>query len=177
MTLPDQYKWLLSEPGPKMILEFLNIYGVHEFEGSANNPVIMGWAKELGISWYTADATPWCGLEMGIVAKRAGHPFDPNKILSALAWATFGQHVDTDKAMFGDILIFRRTGGGHVGLYIGEDSEAFHVGGGNQSDQSDIARIAKGRLYAVRRPNYDIQPPNVRKIILSSSGQLSQNEA
>lgn len=177
MTLPDQYKWLLNEPGPKMVLEFLKLYGTHETPGTANNPVIMSWAKELNISWYTEDATPWCGLEMGIVAKRAGHPFDPNKLLSALAWANYGVHVDVDKAMLGDVLVFQRTGGGHVALYVGEDSEAFHCGGGNQSDQVDIARVAKSRIYAVRRPVYTEQPANIRKIILSSSGALSHNEA
>jgi hypothetical protein len=49
--------------------------------------------------------------------------------------------------------------------------------GGNQSDQVDITRIAKTRIYAIRRPIYQEQPANVRKIILASSGALSLNEA
>ncbi len=175
MTLPDQYKWLANEPGPKMITEALKLYGIHEVEGDGNNPEILSWAEELEISWYRSDSTAWCGLFMGIVAKRAGHPFNPNKLLSALAWADYG--TKTFSAELGDVLVFKRTGGGHVGLYVGEDAEAYHVLGGNQSDQVDIARVAKSRLFAVRVPDYKETPSNVRRITLASSGALSQNEA
>lgn len=177
MTLPDQYKWLFRESGPKMLIESLKLYGTHEVEGGDNNPVIMGWAKELGISWYTADSVPWCGLDMGIVAKRAGHAFDPNLLLAALEWLKWGITIPANESMLGDVLIFKRSGGGHVTLYVGEDNEAFHCLGGNQSDTHDIARISKDRIAGVRRPVYQDTPPNVRKILLSSSGQLSHNEA
>jgi|SRR5882762_9343414 len=177
MTLPDQYKWLLSEPGPKMLLESLKLYGVQEVQGNGDNPAIMGWAKELGISWYGADSVPWCGLDMGIVAKRAGHPFNPNLLLSALEWLHWGIEIPINLAMLGDVLVIKRSGGGHVTQYVGEDSEAYHGLGGNQSDMHDIARIAKERIVGVRRPLYTIQPANVRKVILSSSGALSRNES
>ena len=67
---------------------------------------------------------------------------------------------------------------GHVGLYVGEDAAAYHVLGGNQSDKVCITRIAKNRLYAIRRPQFKIgQPRNVRQVFLESSGRLSTNEA
>lgn len=160
-----------------MLQEGLKIYGVHELAGIGDNPTIMSWAKELGISWYQHDATPWCGLAMGIIALRAGHPFDKNKLLAALEWAKWGQGVSYGAAMLGDVLVFKRTGGGHVTMYVGEDAEAYHCLGGNQSDQVDITRIAKTRIYAIRRPIYQEQPANVRRIILASSGALSLNEA
>lgn len=75
---------------------------------------------------------PWCGLFMAVCAKRAGHPFG-QKALSAKEWANWGQHAVTP--MLGDILIFTRKGGGHVGLYAGEDDEAYHVLGGNPGTQ------------------------------------------
>jgi hypothetical protein len=79
--------------------------------------------------------------------------------------------------MLGDVLVFVRNGGGHVGLYVGEDETAFHVLGGNQSDAVNIKRIAKRRLYAARWPTYRAEPVNVRQIPLAPNGALSANEA
>lgn len=174
MKLPNQYKWLLSEAGPKMILELLKIYGVEEAPGKADNPVIMNWAAETGTKDYRHDAVPWCGLTMALLAKRAGkdYSFQP---LWALNWAKFGERV-VDGAKLGDVLVFKRTGGGHVGLYIGEDDTCYHVGGGNQCDEVNIVRKEKDRIYAIRRPLYKVQPSNVRKILLSPEGGISNLE-
>lgn len=174
MNIPNQYKWILDEPGPKMIKEFIKIHGVYEAPGKVDNPVILSWAKECGIKNYQHDETPWCGLAMAIIAKRAGkeYNFDP---LWALNWAKFGVKV-TDGAMLGDVLVFKRKNGGHVGLYIGEDDQCYHVGGGNQSDQTNIIRKEKSRLYAVRRPLYKVQPANVRKILLDDASEVDDQE-
>jgi cell wall-associated NlpC family hydrolase len=80
--------------------------------------------------------------------------------------------------MLGDVLVFKRQGGGHVGLYVGEDKDAYHVLGGNQSDSVSITRILKDRLHAARRCTWKTaQPANVRRVFLSGSGAVSQNEA
>jgi hypothetical protein len=78
--------------------------------------------------------------------------------------------------MLGDILTFKRNAGGHVGFYVGEDATAYHVLGGNQSNQVSVSRIAKSRLYQARRPEYKSQPLNIRKVQLGSTGELSTNE-
>lgn len=176
-ALPTKYQWLANEPGPKMIVEALKFYGTKEVPGkSANNKVIMDWAKEIGgkvEKLYTADAVPWCGLFMAVIAKRTGRklPVDP---LWALHWGTFG--VASPEPMLGDVLTFIRPGGGHVALYVGEDKDCYHVIGGNQSDAVTITRIEKKRLYRARRPAYNVQPANVRKIMLSAAGAISSNE-
>jgi uncharacterized protein (TIGR02594 family) len=175
MILPKQYEWLLAEPAPKMLLEFLKIYGITETPGDGDNPVILDWAKECGIKNYKHDATAWCGLEMAVIAKRAGKQL-PAGPLWALNWALFGNKV-TDGPKLGDVLVFRREGGGHVGLYIGEDDTCFHVAGGNQGDKSSIVRKPIGRIYAIRRPIYTIQPVNVRRIFLSDEGAIDAREA
>jgi uncharacterized protein (TIGR02594 family) len=175
--LPSRYGWLAREPGPKMIVEALKLYGTLESPGSANNPNIVAWAKEVGgevADAYKADSIPWCGLFMAVVAKRAGKEI-PKHPLWALSWSAFG--AKTDAPALGDVLVFARNGGGHVGLYVGEDASAFHVLGGNQSDRVCITRVAKSRLYAARRPLYRVQPANVRPIHLESTGALSLNEA
>lgn len=175
MNLPLAYQWLALESAPRHLLKAIELYGTTEIVGPKNNPVIMGWANEVGLATvYKEDVTPWCGLFMAVIMKRAfREPIkDP---LYALNWNTFG--VKITQPMLGDILTFTRKNGGHVGLYIGEDNAAYHVLGGNQGDRVSIVRIAKERLSEVRRPAYTLQPTNVRKIILASNGKLSTNEA
>lgn len=178
MNLPKEYEWLYKELGPRILVEALKDYGIKETPGSANNPIIMKWAKDLGISWYTQDSIPWCGLVMGAWAAHADYPYDKNKLLQAVSWANWGTKIAKDKAMLGDVLTFTRTGGGHVGLYIGEDKDSFCVLGGNQSDAVTFTWIAKSRLNSVSRSPFKIgQPVNVRKIYLKRTGALSTNEA
>ena len=81
------------------------------------------------------------------------------------------------RASLGDVLVFVRRGGGHVGIYVGDDGTHYHVLGGNQGNAVSIIRIAKARCIAVRR-FYRIAPPaNVRPIRLAASGPVSTNEA
>jgi uncharacterized protein (TIGR02594 family) len=176
MKIPIQYRWILDEPGTKMVQEFIKIYGTTEVPGAGDNPVILEWAKECGLQdVYKHDATAWCALTMAVIARRAGKELPPDP-LWALNWALFGNKV-TDGAMFGDVLVFKRNGGGHVGLYLGEDSECYHVGGGNQADTTSIVRKPKDRIYAIRRPDYTVQPACVRKIILSADGAIDDRES
>jgi uncharacterized protein (TIGR02594 family) len=176
MALPAQYQWLAREPGPKMIVEALKLFGTIEGAGAKDNPIILSWASEVGLAkTYSHDSIPWCGLFIAIVAKRAGKEIADSP-LWALSWADFGKPAPGGP-MLGDILTFKRNGGGHVALYVGEDPNAFHCLGGNQSDKVCVTRIARSRLYAARRPFYDNQPANVRKVKLASNGVLSANEA
>lgn len=174
MSLPARYQWLANEGAPKMIVEFLGFYGIKETIGNEDNPIILAWAKELGLKEYLHDSTAWCGLFIAIVAKRAGKEVVLNPLWAA-NWLNFGTAVD--EAMLGDVLVFKRTGGNHVGLYIGEDSLCYHVGGGNQSDSVSITRIDKARCRGIRRPKYNNPPANIRKIILSATGEISSNES
>lgn len=174
--LPKEYQWLINEPGPKLVLEFLKIYGIKEKPGNLNNPEILKWAEECGIPNYTHDSIAWCGLTIALLVKRTERPVVENP-LWARNWLNFGVEVPIKEAKFGDILVFKRPGGGgHVGLYIAEDSTAFHCGGGNTGDMVKIARIAKSRCIGVRRPVYNVMPSNVREIIVKSNGKLSTNE-
>lgn len=175
MNLPLAYKWLGQEGAPRHLLKAVELYGVTEAIGSSNNPAILGWAKELGIDdVYNADSIPWCGLYIAIIMQRAGRQpvKDP---LWAANWSKFG--VESKVPMLGDVLVFTRSGGGHVGLYVGEDNQAYHVLGGNQGDKVSVVRIAKARMTSARRPVYNVQPINIRKVVLKSNGKLSTNEA
>lgn len=177
MTLPANYAWLATVQGaPLMIQKALELYGTKELAGGANSPTILAWAAEVGLEHeYTADSIPWCGLFAAVVAKRAGKGV-PNNPLWALNWAHFG--VPNGQPDLGDILVFTRPGGGHVGIYVGEDRDgAYHVLGGNTHDDVSIARIDKHRLYACRQPLYTTRPLGARPFILEANGPLSRNEA
>lgn len=173
--LHPSLQFLLQEPGPKMLVEALNLLGTKEIVGKKHNKTILAWAKEVGLeNVYKADEIPWCGLFMAVVAQRADKevPKDP---LWALNWNKFGKQVD--EPMLGDVLTFQRKGGGHVGLYVYESPMYYGVLGGNQGNSVSVTAISKSRLSQARRPLYNNQPANVRKIEFKAKlGDASQNE-
>jgi len=175
MKLPKSYEWLSYEDGPRHLMKAIELFGTEEIVGPKHNPVILAWAKETGLDKiYVSDETPWCGLFVATCLKRAGREIVATP-LWALSWNKWG--VEVKQPMLGDVLTFTRTGGGHVGFYVGEDATAYHVLGGNQGNKVSIVRIAKSRLSQARRPQYTNQPVNIRKVVISSSGSLSTNEA
>lgn len=180
MKFPKGYEWLGSVGTlPKVIQEALALYGTLEAPGAASNPVIVRWAAEVGkdvAAAYGADSVPWCGLFAAVVCKRAGKPVIAGP-LWARNWTKFG--TKADRASLGDVLVFQRPGGGgHVGFYIAEDTSAYHVLGGNQSDAVTITRIAKSRCIAARRPPFaTAQPASVKPYAAAGGGVLSENEA
>jgi uncharacterized protein (TIGR02594 family) len=173
------YAWLAKEPAPRVLVEAVRLFGVAEVEGNGDNPTILSWAKELGLKEYVHDETAWCGLFLALCVKRAGYPLS-RAPLWALSWATWGTKSDVPK--LGDVLVFERKVGrqmfGHTGLYVGEDPRAFHVYGGNQGNRVCVTRIARERLVAARRCKWAVgQPQNIRRIVLSAQGGLSEGEA
>lgn len=173
MKLPSKYLWLAYEGAPRHLVKALELYGTTEVIGPKHNPVIIEWAKELGVA-YNSDEIPWCGLFVGICIKRANRQ-PVEGLLSSRNWVNFG--VKSPVPMLGDILVFARSGGGHVGFYVGEDDKNYFVLGGNQGNQVNILRISKKRLLEARRPAYHTPPLNIRKIVLKIGGTISTNEA
>lgn len=177
IDLPPDYAWLAKEPGPKMLVEALKLYGLHEGVGQADNPVILQWAQKLGLKAYQHDETAWCGLLMAWVAHLANKPI-PENPLWARNWAKWG--VESKRPCLGDVLVFSRLGGGgHVTLYVGEDATHYHCLGGNQSDKVCVTRIEKRRLLpaGARQFYATAKPQNCRPVYLSAVGVVSVNEA
>ena len=169
------YSWLKNKTSPNILKEAVKLIGTKEIKGKDHNPIILGWAKELGLEKiYKTDEIPWCGLFVALVVKRA--TFKPvSQPLWARAWVGFG--TKQNSAMLGDVLIFSRGSGGHVGLYVGEDNDCYHILGGNQGDEVKATRIRKNRLLGIRRCPWRIQQPDaVKRISLTSTGDISINE-
>lgn len=172
------YDYLKKENAPQILVKALELIGTKEIIGSINSKTIMSWAKDLKIEKiYTNDEIAWCGLFIAIVCERANVDtgITAKDALWALNWNKFGTKQKV--AMLGDILTFKRNGGGHVGIYVGEDETCYHVVGGNQSNMVNITRIEKTRCAGIRRTPWKIaQPSNVRVIKVNSSGFISKNE-
>lgn len=179
MKAPPSYSWLDTIGQlPRTIQEALRLYGTAEVVGKGSNKTIIDWRDELNvagvkISGYSDDDIPWCGLFAAIVTHRAGKQAvkDP---LWARNWSLFG--TKSPQAGLGDVLVFERGSGGHVGFYVAEDAAAYHVLGGNQSNKVCITRVVKSRCIAVRRPPYNKQPASVKPYLVKSQGGLSTNE-
>lgn len=180
MDYPKGYEWL-ADVGqlPRTITEGLHLVGVHEVVGKGSNKTILAWRDQLNLAGvkvvgFSDDDIPWCGLFAAIVAHRAGKAV-PEGPLWARNWAKFGDPVSI--AGLGDVLVFARGGGGHVGFYVAEDATAYHVLGGNQGNRVCITRIAKDRCIARRRPRYINKPLSVKSYRVASGGALSKDEA
>lgn len=170
------YAWLKQEKAPKILVEAVKHIGVKEIVGKKHSKIILSWADALGLtSTYTNDEIPWCGLFVAYCCHAQGldvvkHP------LWALNWNKFGNVAEVP--MLGDVLTFTRNGGGHVGIYVGEDKTHLHVLGGNQNNSVSISRIEKSRLSQARRTAWKIaQPSNVRVVHLEPKGIITTNES
>lgn len=182
--IPSQYQFLYNIGTlPKLVSAGLQYYGIHEIKGTKNNPVIMDMAKGLGIDdIYTSDdQLSWCALFINHLIRITGKPLvdienDKWNYLRAKWVLHWGNPVAKGQEKLGDILIFDRTGGGHVALYIAESGSTYYVLGGNQSNSVNITEIAKDRLIGVRN-YYSINPPaSAKKYFIDSLGNLSFNE-
>ena len=124
--------------------------GLYEYPGSANNPTIMGWLKNLGWGWLGGDNVPWCGTFASHCITRAG-AVPPKAGYRALSWATWGVPCS---AQVGAIGVKTRKGGGHVFFIVGEskDKRYYAILGGNQSDSVNITHILKADVSAIRWP-------------------------
>lgn len=178
--LDPRYAWLREVgPVPRHLDFALHLYGTKEVAGPANSPVIMKMRDELAaaghnVSGYTADSVPWCGLGVAYCMLKTDREVvkDP---LWALNWGKFGE--DGGQPELGDVLTFTRPTGGHVGFYIAEDGEYYHVLGFNQTDATNIMRLAKGRMKACRQPPYKAKPASVKPYVVNAGGTVSRNEA
>lgn len=161
-------------------------FGVKEVVGKGSAKTIIDWRDELNgaapagkplVSGFQDDDIPWCGLFAAIITFRRKKDIAEvvKAPLWARNWAKYG--VKSPQAALGDVLVFVRNGGGHVGFYIGEDQTAYHVLGGNQSNKVCFTRIDKARCIAVRRPPYVTLPKAAKPYQLAPTGTVSTNEA
>ena len=159
---------------PPWLIEARRWIGLTEIAGPRSNARILAWGQAIA-DWYRDDDTPWCGAFVhGQIAATLPEEPLPANALQARAWASFG--VALSRPAPGAVLVFSRTGGGHVGFYVGEDTSRFRVLGGNQSNAVNESWIAKSRLLAIRWPK-SFAAPAARAVLIAAGGPTSRNEA
>lgn len=159
---------------PAWILEAEKHIGTKEVPGKGNNPVIVGWLKQLK-AWWSDDATPWCGTYVAHCFAMLNIAL-PKHWYRAKDWLNWGTVLDAPK--FGCVVIFNRDGGGHVGFLVGQDHRGnLMILGGNQGDSVNIKPFAMARVAGYRWPTGQPMPANSDLPLIASSDQLSTNEA
>jgi uncharacterized protein (TIGR02594 family) len=135
--------------------------------------VIVSWLAKLG-AWWRDDETPYCGAFVAGVLVDAGLPV-VREWYRARSWAAYGEGLVLPT--YGCLVVFERTGGGHVGFVVGEDERGrLMVLGGNQGDSVSIAPFDRSRVIAYRWPKGEPSFGPVPR--LASNGQASsRNEA
>jgi len=79
----------MPESSSAWMAHALALIGVREVPGPGNSSIIAGWLKALG-AWWHDDATPWCGVFVAHVMRKAGQPI-PTHWYRAKAWLDWGR--------------------------------------------------------------------------------------
>lgn len=163
------------------IAEARKYIGMSEIVGTkAHNQTILGWLRKLG-AWWSEDETPWCGTFVGAVLQ-ASNRHVTKHWYRAKAWADSGTKLS--RPAYGCLVVFNRSGGGHVGFVVGQDAKGnLMVLGGNQGNKVSIAAFDRSRVVAYVWPSHENGQPSVPYQSrfdlpkLQSNGKLSTNEA
>ena len=157
--------------------------GMAEVKGVKHNPEILrltgkAFAAHGKKSWIQDDETPWCGSFMGGIFAEVGlgHKI-PKEFYRAKEWEDVGTKLN--QPAYGCVVVFSRTGGGHVGLVVGKTKTGMlKVLGGNQADSVNIMDFDPKRVTAYRWLSTGTEPHAHRfELPVLDAGRISKNEA
>tara|TARA_R110000772_G_scaffold8737_2_gene28925 strand:- start:5162 stop:5647 length:486 start_codon:yes stop_codon:yes gene_type:complete len=158
---------------PKYIKEARSFIGLQEIKGKKHSPTILGWLSNLN-AWWSDDETPWCGVFVAHCLNKYNYKI-PKLYMRAKAWLDWGVEIPEPK--HGCLVIFNRSGGGHVGFVVGKDyTGRLLVLGGNQGNKVSIAPFDTDRVVGYRMPEGFLLPM-VNLEVISSNQITSMNEA
>jgi len=158
----------------KWIVAARNYLGTAEVHGSGTAPLIRTWLTSLK-AWWTDDETPWCGTFVAACMKEAGI-LPAKNWYRAMGWLDWGTPIA--RPVPGCVVVYARTGGGHVGFVVGRDGTGrIMTLGGNQGDRVSIAAFDPLRVAGYRWPSA-VPLPTTELVLFASNGQpASNNEA
>lgn len=123
-----------------------NEIGQKEIAGSRHNPRIVMYHSHTSLA-ASDDETYWCASFVCFCLEAAGFP--STRSAAARSYESYGIPGD---GSHGDIAVFSRNGGGHVGFVDHVTASSIYTLGGNQSDAVNVAAQSKSRLLCFRRP-------------------------
>lgn len=121
--------------------------GVKEVRGG-ENPRIIEYHATTTLK-AKEDEIPWCSSFINWCMKKAG--YKGTQSAAAISWASWGKVLKEPK--IGCVVVFSRTGGNHVGFYLGKSGSSIKLLGGNQSNEVNISYQDASRLLGYRWPN------------------------
>lgn len=164
-----------------------NELGTEEIVGEQNNPEVLKYARETGISGITSDEIAWCSTFINWVAMKAGLQY--TKKANARSWLNVGQKVNSPEP--GDIVVFWRESPqswkGHVAIFLGisPDRKRVYCLGGNQGNRVSVSayrintvlsyqRLAPGKKLLIPEPVLQIGSKGKQVVALQDSLKLLQ---
>lgn len=149
---PETRRWAAE---PTWLLAARGDIGLREIPGAPTAPRIEQWLQQLR-AWWRDDETPWCGVAVAAWMLAAGVGPVPHLFMRARAWASWGQPLAYPAHAC--IVVLERSGGGHVGLLVGEDAAGnLLILGGNQAEPGstgavNVRAFPRRRVLAYRWP-------------------------
>lgn len=167
---------LIMDSDPIWLKYATTFNGLKEIPGRRHNPIIVQWWKDQGMS-FRDDETPWCAAYVNQMFKDCRIP-NPGRA-NARSYTKWGQEVKNP--VRGSVVVFWRGKpngwSGHVGFVMGKDQDGnLMVLGGNQGNEVNIKPFSMNRVLTYRWPDRSL-PNDYERIIISSDGELSHNEA
>lgn len=129
----------------------MQAFGWHE---TRDNAKLRKWLRSDNKTLGDPDALPWCGdfIDTAIAIALPKEP-RPGALGENPYWAQNWQLLGVPVGeVYGAIAVFKREGGGHVGIAVGQDATHIYVLGGNQGDAVNVTRIKREQLIALRWP-------------------------
>lgn len=152
---PDQWvsrdflKPFIELPEPLYLTIARGELGVKEIYGNGSNPRIIEYHQTCSLK-ATSDAIPWCSAFLNFCITQSG--LQGTNSAAAISWMQWGEAIPLAQGEPGDVAVFARTGGNHVGFHLSHDDNAIRLLAGNQSDEVNIATCSRARFLGLRRP-------------------------
>ncbi|WP_438306064.1 TIGR02594 family protein (plasmid) [Raoultella ornithinolytica] len=134
---------------PRWLVEGRKHIGLSEIKGPQHNQEIVQFWRDIKRSGIKDDETPWCAAFAGAMLERIG--IRSTRFESAKSYLEWGDKLDAPE--YGCVVVFTRSGGGHIGFVVGQHANGdLLVLGGNQSDAVNIRAFSTSRVSGYRWP-------------------------
>ncbi|HBT4785569.1 TPA: TIGR02594 family protein [Klebsiella variicola subsp. variicola] len=161
----------MTNTEPRWLVEARKHIGLTEIKGGQHNPEILQFWRDIKRGGIKDDETPWCAAFTGAMLERVG--IRSSRFESAKSYLEWG--IPLDAPEYGCIVVFSRTGGGHVGFVVGQQANGdLLVLGGNQSDAVNIRAFPTSRVSGYRWPSGE---PRDAQALPTGNAATSTSEA
>lgn len=158
---------------PRWLTEGRKYIGTKEIPGVQHDSRILSWWKAIKRGGIKTDEVPWCAAFVGAMLEASD--ITSSRYESAKSYLQWG--VRLDAPTLGCVVVFDRSGGGHVGFVVGKDDRGrLMVLGGNQGNAVSIAPFDMGRVAGYRWPTPGAATHEPLPMI-ASNAISSRNEA